>query len=494
MITTFLNNYIENGFSNTFTYNTEIEREDRSNYGIIYTPFNLVEEQLAQIPNHYFENPSLRWLDIGAGIGNYSIILFKRLYIGLMDIILDNDERSTHIIEKMIYMVEVFPDHVKHLKNVFGEGGNIIDKCFLSLTVEEYGVFDFIIGNPPYNINGSIKTPTNSKLKKQDDGKTVYVDFVYKSLELLKPGGFLNYIIPSIWLKPDKAGLYETLTNLKIHSITPFTTNDTQKYFKYQAQTPTCYFLIENIEDLNDGKKVIKIWDKFLKEYIDYRLLLDWPIPCHGISIINKLIPLVEKYGNLSPYKSSTLRKNVKIDCKYSKLYPHKNISTCRLDGLTPEIMYNWSDHECQYSGKTKLVLAHKMYGFPYMDISGECGISTRDNYILTGITTKEEIKTTKTKISADYSINELQQIQAFLSTKTALFVFSTTNYRMRYLERYAFQFLPNITKMKDFPNLLNSDPATREKLIINFFNFSQLEEKNINNLSQTYNHFIDNK
>ena len=130
MITTFLNNYIENGFSNTFTYNTEIEREDRSNYGIIYTPFDLVEEQLAKIPNDYFENPSLRWLDVGAGIGNYSIILFKRLYIGLMDIILDNDERSTHIIEKMIFMVEVFPDHVKHLKNVFGNQANIIDQCF----------------------------------------------------------------------------------------------------------------------------------------------------------------------------------------------------------------------------------------------------------------------------------------------------------------------------------------------------------------------------
>ena len=132
------------------------------------------------------------------------------------------------------------------------------------------------------------------------------------------------------------------------------------------------------------------------------------------------------------------------------------------------------------------------MYGFPFLDISGIYGISSRDNYIITGIT--ETSKEIKTKITGNYSINELQQIQAFLSTKTALFVFSTTNYRMRYLEKYAFQFLPNITKIKNFPNLLNSDPATREKLIINFFNFSQLEEKNINNLSQSYNHFIDNK
>ena len=354
---TFLINFINCDFSNTFTnYKINIEREDITNYGIIYTPFDVVEEQLAQIPDHYFENLSLRWLDTGAGIGNYSIILFKRLYTGLAKIIVDSDERCRHIIEKMIFMIEVFPEHIKHLRNIFGENANIINRCFLSLEKSDFqnigfDGFDFIIGNPPYNINGSIKTPTNSKLKKGDDGKTVYVDFVYKSLDLLKPGGFLNYIIPSLWLKPDKAGLYKRLTNLKIHYLTPLNTNDSQKLFKYQAQTPTYYFLIEN--SVEEGEKTIKIWDKYDKEYIDYRLLPEWPIPCYGITILNKLIPYVEKYGNLSPYKSSTLKKNVKINTQPSKLYPHKNIYTCRLNGMQPEIQYNWSDHECQYSGKT---------------------------------------------------------------------------------------------------------------------------------------------
>jgi hypothetical protein len=117
------------------------------------------------------------------------------------------------------------------------------------------------------------------------------------------------------------------------------------------------------------------------------------------------------------------------------------------------------------------------MYGFPYLDSSGIYGISSRDNYILS---------------ITDYSLNELQQIQAFLSTKIALFIFSTTNYRMRYLERYAFQFIPAITKLPDFPNLLNSDTISREKLIINFFNFSSNEETIINNSFANYNYFID--
>lgn len=117
------------------------------------------------------------------------------------------------------------------------------------------------------------------------------------------------------------------------------------------------------------------------------------------------------------------------------------------------------------------------MYGFPYLDSSGSFGISSRDNIIIT-------IK--------DYSFNELQQIQAFLSTSIALFIFSTTNYRMRYLESYAFQFIPNISKLKEFPNLLDMEQNKREKLISQFFNFSQVEEMQFNNLL-TYNYFVDN-
>ena len=239
--------------------------------------------------------------------------------------------------------------------------------------------------------------------------------------------------------------------------------------------------MIENIEELNDGKKVIKTWDKFLKEHIDYRLP-DWPIPCHGISIINKLIPLVEKYGNLSPYKSSTLRKNVKIDCKSSKLYPHKNISTCRLDCLTQEIMYNWSDHECQYSGKTKLVLAHKMYGFPYMDISGECGISTRDNYVFLS----EGLP------NLEGGLDNLVDIQKYLSTKFALFIFGTTNYRMRYLERYAFEFIPDIRKIEDFSLKYLDNSKKIDIYLWDFFKFTEGEREIIDNFSRNYCFFID--
>ncbi len=60
-------------------------------------------------------------------------------------------------------MVEVYERWIDYLRQLFGKESNIVTKCFLSLN--EYDKFDFIIGNPPYNLRGSIKTPTNNKQK-----------------------------------------------------------------------------------------------------------------------------------------------------------------------------------------------------------------------------------------------------------------------------------------------------------------------------------------
>ena len=102
-------------------------------------------------------------------------------------------------------------------------------------------------------------------------------------------------------------------------------------------------------------------------------------------------------------------------------------------------MIINYSNNELIGANRPKLILAHKMYGLPYLDISGEFGISNRDNYI----------------IYKD-NISDLIKLQKFLSTKAVLKVFDSTRYRMKYLERYAFQLLPDITKLADFPEEIN--------------------------------------
>ena len=482
----------------------EKKNKDKNQYGIVYTPTTLVNKILDLIPPKYFQDPSLTWLDLGAGKGAFTINLYDRLFKNLEPTISDLETRKNHIIKNMIFMVEIFPDHIIHLKEQFGKDANIITEDFLSLNKYEYEPFDFIIGNPPYNTNGQIKTPTNTSQKKTDDGKAIYVDFVKKSLTMLTPGGFLNLIIPSLWLKPDKAGLYKTLTNLPIHKLHCLSTSETNKLFNYQAQTPTCFFLCGREIALH---AILSIFDKSEQTYIPYNLKPDYPIPTHGITIINKLLPYVEKYGHLEYYKTNTASKKSIISINPTNTQKYKNIQTCYLDGLTPGLVENYSNIPQKFYKQPKLILAHKMYGFPYLDISGEYGISTRDNYIINGkavpyAATKEAVSSHPatshaiinigaTNITSDYSLEDLLQIQAFLSTKFALFIFSTTNYRMRYLERYAFLFIPAITRIQHFPSLKNMTREERDKTINNFFNFSPKENSQIENSSKNYNFFI---
>ena len=462
-----------------------LSKEDKNNYGIVYTPNSLVDKILDLIPLEYYRNPALRWLDIGAGNGVFSLNLYNRLMINLSSTIPNNIARKAHILENMIYMCEIYIPHINKLETLFSHKTNIIKSDFLSLNANEVlntnkllnanKLFNIIIGNPPYNINGALKTPTNNSFKKSEDGKQIYVEFIKKSLLLLEKNGILALIIPALWMKPDKAGLYNILinNNFTINYLHCLSTNETQKEFLYQAQTPTCFFC--GIYGKDPPQKIIPIYDKIYKSYINYVLLPNYPIPTHGIAIINKLLYYVEQVGYLKVYKSnSPPKKSVFGESDTNTIL---NVKTTNLSNKTPVLIKNYSNILQHYANIPKLILAHKMYGFPYLDSSGIYGISSRDNYILT---------------LNDYSLEELKQVQAFLSTKFALFIFSTTNYRMRYLEKYAFLFLPNITKIKNFPNLLNLNQEQRDKLIINFFNLSELEALTIINSPHNYNHFID--
>ena len=457
---------------------TTTTTDAKNNYGIVYTPNPLVDKILDLIPKHYYENPHLKWLDVGAGNGAFSQNLYNRLVTHLTKTFPNLETRRSHIIKNMITMCEIYPPHIEKLNQLFSRDANIISSDFLTLELnKDVKSFDFIIGNPPYNINGALKTPTNKSLKNNNDGKQIYVDFVKKSLTLLNPGGHLALIIPSLWLKPDKAGLYYALlhSNFVIEKLHCLNTSETQKAFLYKAQTPTCFFYGHLTKEKEAKQLTLAIYDKLNKCYSDYVLRANYPIPTNGINIINKLLHYVDKVGHLKVYKSNSPPKN-SLFYTNANASPHPNIQTTKLCKKTPLLIINYSNNLQHYANQPKLILAHKMYGFPYLDSSGVYGISARDNYILT---------------SADYSLNELIEIQAFLSTKIALFIFSTTNYRMRYLERYAFQYIPAITKLPDFPSLLNLEPNSREKLIVKFFNFSLNEETIINNSFANYNYFI---
>lgn len=413
-------------------------------YGEIFTPISLIDQMCHLLPEHVWTDPSLTWLDPGCGPGLFSIQIYLRLFRskGCLN--------AKHIINNMLHMVELNPKHIPLVYDIF-KTPNLYEGDYLSWNPDKQ--FDIIIGNPPFNHRGLIKTPT-SKLEKGKDGKAVWRDFIRKSLRLLTSGGYLCFIVPSIWMKPDREGIYDLLTSYKIHKIHCFNNTQTNKLFRGEAQTPTCFFLLQKIPT----DHTTLLWDTCLEKYIPYSLQL--PIPVFGSGIIAKFLKKLTPSSRFHIIKTSM--PSTKITLKDDASLPYKNIHTCRLNGITPTLIYTYSDLPCPHYGKNKLVMAHGMYGFPYLDISGEYGISNRDKYVI--VREKEE---------------DLKKLAAFFSTKTALYLFEATRYRMKYLEKYIFELIPDISTLEDFPPEINDDT------IATYFSLDASEKYAIQQLHQ---------
>ncbi len=461
--------------------NFEVSKEDKYKYGEIYTPFSLIKQMFNLFNQSVFREKDKKWLDTGAGTGYFSIYLYKSLMDGLIKSIPNKKKRHEHIIVNMIYMVELKDSNIKILRDCFGEKANIahinyINEDLPSTFPQNY---DYIIGNPPYNSDGIKKVPTNKIIDKKEDGKTIWIDFIRRSISLLQPKGKLLYIVPSIWMKPDKAKTYDLLTKYKLEKIVSLNNTETNCVFKGNAQTPTCYFLLSNevganeAEGTKEGANTIELYDKSREIFTPYTFEKGKPLPVFGSHIVNKLLPFVKKYGCLKPIKTNLPNKETKLSLIKDAAHPFPNIKTCVIENnVKPKLVIEYSNIPQNYNGVVKLVLAHKMYGFPYMDASGIYGISNRDNYIFH---------------SKNYSIEQLKKIEQYLSTKTALYIYESTRYRMKYLERYAFEFIPDITTIPDFPQIIN------DETIATYFGFDEEDKKQIHALhKKDYTWFVN--
>ena len=455
----------------------DVSKEDKLYYGEIYSPFSLITDMLNLFESDVFEDPTKKWLDVGAGLGYFSILLFYNLNKGLTKKIPNEIERKTHIIERMIYMVEIKDDNIVELKKTFGEKANIIHTDFINDTNHiENHTFDYIIGNPPYNSNGIKKVPTNKVSSKKNEGKTVWTKFIVKSLSLLMPlTGKMCMIIPSIWLKKDKEGMHQLLTYYKINNLHCLNSTQTNILFNGNAQTPTCYFILT--KKPTDG--IIQLFDKKRKEYVLYKHIVGNSIPLFGASVVTKLQKWITGVngvsvgvGYLKVIKTNMPSVHSKFtEQLYGSEYSYTNIKTCLLEGLHPVLTMNYSNIPQPFYNVKKLILAHKMYGFPYFDSKGQYGISNRDNYVI-----------------IDKTDEEFKQLQHFLSSKLALYLFETARYRMKYLEKYAFEFIPDITQLPDFP----STTTMNDETIADYFELDQQDRAHIRELHRKeYKMFI---
>ena len=182
----------------------EKERKER---GEVFTHIKIVQDMVYKLPEDVWTNPYLTWLDPAVGIGNFPVIVYLKLMEGLKNYkdekldLTDEEERRKHILEEMLYMVEISEKSIFILNKVFCgiDGGgqyrlNIYSKSFIEKEYNPGMKYDIIMGNPPYNPPKGISGKSS--------GNSIWQNFVMKSFYMLTDNGYLVFVHPPGWKKP----------------------------------------------------------------------------------------------------------------------------------------------------------------------------------------------------------------------------------------------------------------------------------------------------
>jgi len=130
----------------------DVRSHEKDEFGEVFTPPDLIHELLDHLPATLWTRADTRWLDPAAGRGNFSALVYARLMKSLTKSFPSVQERKTHILQNMLFMVELNPDNVRALKQLFGPETNIFAGDFLDGALPTEDRFDVVLGNPPFQV------------------------------------------------------------------------------------------------------------------------------------------------------------------------------------------------------------------------------------------------------------------------------------------------------------------------------------------------------
>lgn len=400
---------------------------EKEKFGEVFTPVSLILEMLALVPPETWKNKNLKWLDPANGIGNFMVIVYYKLLRELASQFKTQSECSVHIIENMLYMNELNAKNVEIAKHLFktidpnARTTNIYKSDFLKPSAMDNSKiqYDIIIGNPPYNIEG---IRSNAR-KKTGNEKSIYKDFIEKSLELLNPHGLLLFLTPNSWVRNPEFVLYKA----PMHYYKNIPINDAFRIFgRKSAQISLCYFLVEK----TDSKLISKIYDKCLNSWIAYDIQKNRYIPFEAISIQKKMMELSNKFGSLFKYLKKYYKKEkIPIIDSISGKYPISQINNKKIQ----PIQYS-ANYDCKIDGE-KIILSGTSYGYPLYDKYGVLQNNAYRGFVFMGVESSSDMKL----------------LQSFLISPFVMYMYSITRTHQKYIDERVFSILPDITKMRGF-------------------------------------------
>ena len=217
---------------------------EKKKYGEVFTSPILIEKMLDLFPKNIWSNPDLKWLDPSAGVGFFMILIYQRLMINLKSWESNDKKRSNHIIQNMLYMVEINKMNCNILVKLFGNKSNISCSDFLSAGSNFNKIlFDCIVGNPPFQDDTAVKS---------SGGKGKLYELIFlQAYSMLKIGGYISFLTPDNLFSGNGLNAYKTLVENYI-SFVSFN-SEIQRLFP-GIQQYMCYFLLQKNENNENNK------------------------------------------------------------------------------------------------------------------------------------------------------------------------------------------------------------------------------------------------
>jgi hypothetical protein len=361
----------------------------------------LSDEMLNQLPKSLWESDTTTFFDPAIGGGQF----VKKIEEKLIEY-----GHSKENIRKRVFGFEESDLHVRYAVNKHKLIGQYVKKPYDKfLEMDNTMKFDIVIGNPPYQ-----------NREENADG-SLWLEFVNKGMDHLKPDGRLMFITPTSWVGKK--------SNTKKADWTPFTDNHVQLFKILNSQERSKYFNVGSsfgyyILKKGSGLTTILFSDGTTDSY---QVTTGEPLPneLNPISFsIHKKLSSVKKINLESSFKfhSQKLKNSGSVSDSKTGAFKYTTYYSHNLIRYTLEKQDIYSEHKVMIPNVGTLANA-------WYDVN--CNLT-------------EDVRFIKVK-----DANEANIMVSLLKSK--LFRYIGSNYRSGRNLGLATNFLPDITVSSNF-------------------------------------------
>lgn len=416
-------------------------KTNKDKYGEVFTPSSLVQQMiqdaLLNMGSTFFDSIE-HIFEPGAGCGSFYQTL-----------------SSTSLYTHGAYtMNEINHQHEPVLKELVAnraKGDRVLIQNLFDVSACSA---ELVWGNLPFHNGGKCFVPgmVHKKHMCPTKPETIWPKMIHYIFEhILANRGYFYAIIPCIWLKEDKAKIYDLFVRKhKLCFLRVFDCVEANALFGYECQTPVCYVMVQKVEGMGIGGAEItfSLFDK--TKYIDFTLPNHYCIPTKHGSLFQDAVKHIKACGSggetyyARVKKVACMRKKVLEDAlgyfdKHSveshglledyvcENGEYKVIRGSSVDKSGQLILHGFvSRTPGLYVGIPKLILPHKRLMKMFKDYDGLYSFYGRDMHVFLCKDAKE--------------IDELEA--KLMQPRVKKMIESGFTIRMNFLEKYAFQYV----------------------------------------------------